>query len=309
MSSFFTTAIIQRVLILCILASFGVIARKTGIIKEEARMSLANLTINITLPPLIFVSLVSDIKWQRLVAGFLTPFLSVLLVSLAILAVMFMTRFIPVAAQRKGTMYILSSMPNSGFIGFPLILAILGKEGLAYAVLYDIGVTIAFCSIAIFALKGDLAFGARWKTLINPQMIAVLCGLLVNRLGWQLPGIIREPLNTLGNATIPLAMLLTGYVIGGIKVKRESLNYELGLVCFFKLLFYPVLAYLLILPLRLDPLVQTVIIIEAAMPSMTSAPVLIQKYGGDEEFAATGIFLSTVLGIFTIPMVAHFLIK
>ena len=150
-------AITQRVFVILMLALFGVLARKTGIIKEEARLSLAEITINIALPPLIFVSLISDIKWERLAVGFITPFLSFLLVVIGFLIAFLLASFIPMPANRKGTFLILRSMPNTAFIGFPLIFAALGKEGLAYAVLYDIGVTIAFGSVAIFVLKGELA--------------------------------------------------------------------------------------------------------------------------------------------------------
>ena len=79
-------------------------------------------------------------------------------------------------------------------------------------------------------------------------------GLIVNKLGLKIPELILEPLKVMGSATIPLAMLLMGYMIAGIKIKRKSFNYELGLVCVFKLLIYPLMAYLLIFPLKLNPL-------------------------------------------------------
>ena len=48
------------------------------------------------------------------------------------------------STDRFRTFLVLCAMPNTGFIGFPVVFSVLGSEGLAYAVLFDLGVNIAF---------------------------------------------------------------------------------------------------------------------------------------------------------------------
>lgn len=300
--------IFWRVLVVFSLAIFGIVARKTKVFKEEAKETVADLMLNITLPPLVFVSMTVDITWEKLLSGIASPFIALALVVIMILITKGLGRLINMAPQRRGTFSVLSAMPNSAFIGFPVILSVLGQEGLAYAVLYDIGVTLAFCTVAILALKGGVIKKGSWKSLINPPLIATALGLFINKMGIKIPELVLEPLKIMGNATVPLAMLLMGYMLGDLNFNLKKVSLELGMVCLCKLLLYPLIAYLLILPFKLDPLVQTVIIMEAAMPSMASTPVLIEKYGGDSEFAVTTIFMTNLLSVITIPLMIAILL-
>ncbi len=296
------TDVFWRVVTVFSLTVFGVIARKSGTLKEEARQSLADTIMNITLPSLIFVSMTSDISWDRLVSGAISPFLALGLVLLMMVVAMFVGRFIPMTDERRRTFMVLCSMPNTSFIAFPVILSLLGQEGLAYAVLYDIGTTVAFCSVAILVLHGGVVEKGTWKALLNPALIATVIGLTVKRMGFEVPELVLAPFRIMGNATVPLAMLFTGYLLAGLGFQRSAISLELGIVCLLKLFVYPVLACFLILPFDVDPLVRTVVIIQAAMPSMASAPVLVQKYGGDGEFAVASVFTTTLLSVLTIPL-------
>lgn len=302
-----TSDIFWRVLAVFSLTLFGVVARRTGTIREEARQSIADTMMNITLPPLIFVSMTADTTWDQLRAGIISPLIALLLILILMLAAIILGRLIPMTAQRLRTFSVLCAMPNTSFIAFPVILSVLGQEGLAYAVLYDVGITIAFCSIAIFALQGGMGQKESWRSLINPSLVATVCGLIINRTGVSLPELLLAPLRIMGNATVPIAMLLMGYMLGGLKFQSAAISIELGAVCICKLLIYPLLAYLLIKPFDLDPLLRMVIIMQAAMPSMASTPVLVEKYGGDGEFAATAVFVTTLLSVVTIPLVVHLL--
>ena len=58
-----------RIMIIVLLALFGVAARRFKLIKEEACSSFTDVMINLTLPSLIFVTLTTEIKWGRLVEG------------------------------------------------------------------------------------------------------------------------------------------------------------------------------------------------------------------------------------------------
>lgn len=301
--------ITAQVLVVFSLAFFGVIARKFRIIKDEAKDSFADVIFNITLPSLVFISLTSGTHWEQLISGIITPLLSLVFILIALCIAIALSKIFPMASNRVPTFLVLCIMPNTGFIGFPVILSILGKIGLAYAVLYDIGVTFAFCSIAMLVLKKELSLKNKWEVLLNPSLLAVFAGLLLNKLGVRIPEIVLEPLRIMGESTIPLAMLLMGFILGGIKFQMSLLSWELALVCLVKLVLYPLIAYLVLLMMAfsINPVVRWVIIIEAAMPSMASTIMLVEKYGGDEEFATMGILTTSMLSIVSIPFILSLL--
>ena len=300
--------VIERILGIFILMLFGIIGRKFNLINEATRKSLGEIILNLALPPLIFISMVYDIHWDRLVIGWTLPVISLLLVLIGVFFASKVGPLLSVPQDSLGTFMILCSMPNTAFIGFPLIFSLLGKEGLAYAVLFDFGVTIAFFSVAILILKGPKNQFSWWKALVNPPLLAVVAGLIANKLNLKIPELIKEPMEIMGNATIPLAMLLMGYMIAQTKFSLKSVDRKLIVVCLFKLLICPLLALIILVPLKLDPSISAVILIETAMPSMASAVVLVQKYGGDENLAASGTFLTTLVSIFTIPFVIYLLV-
>lgn len=300
--------VVERVLVIFILMLFGIIGRRSGLIKEEAQESLGDVMLNLTLPPLIFVSMVSDINFERLAIGWLLPLVSFIMVLIGVFIANKLGKLLSISQGCLGTFKILCSMPNTAFIGFPIILSLLGKEGLAYAVLFDFGITVAFFSVAILVLEGEKGEFNWLSALKNPPFLAVIVGLIVNKLNLEIPGLIMEALQTMGNTTTPLAMLIMGSMIAGVKFSIKSFDLKLVAVCFFKLCIYPLLAVIILAPLRLDPLIRAVIIIETAMPSMASTPVLVQKYGGDETFAASGTFLTTLCSVFTIPLMIYLLV-
>ena len=302
-----SSKIIERVLIILSLSFFGIFGRRLGFIKDEAKQSLANVVINITLPPLIFISMLSD-KSCELSAFIITPLISFIFIIIGMVFISLIGRFLSIPKDRSGTFIILSTMPNSAFIGFPVIFSLLGKKGLGYAVLYDLGNTVALFSIVIMILKGNRIIGEWWRGLLNLPLFALILGLLVNRSVIEIPAVVIEPLQIMGNATIPLAMLLMGYMIGGVRFHRKFINLELIGVCIIRLLICPIIAAIIISPLKLDTVLRAVIIIESAMPSLASSTVFVQKYGGDEQFAATGTFITTILSVVTIPFMVHFLL-
>ena len=306
-SSISTISIFWRVLMIFSLSIFGAAARKAGWFKEEARETIANIILNITLPSLIFVAMTSDVTWERLVLGAAAPILGLGLVLVMMAIGALLARIMPLADWRRGTFIVLCSMPNSSFIAFPVALTVFGQEGLAYAVLYDVGVTIALCTVTILALQDGTGEKGSWKELINPCLIATLLSLILNMAGINMPQLVLEPLRIMGNATTPLAMLMMGYLLAGLNVSSDTFTLELWVVVASKLLFYPLLAYIVLLPLKLDPLVRTVSIMVAAMPSMASTPVFVEKYGGDSDFAVTGVFVTTLLSIVTIPLMVGWL--
>lgn len=301
------TELIQRVLMVFSLTLFGVAARKTGIIREKDRQSLADLIMNLTIPPLVFVAIAADLTWEQLTAGIYSPLISLVLVVTVMAGALGLGRMLRWPVLETRTFSVLCAIPNTGFIGLPVIFAVLGREGLAYAVLYDLGTTVALCSLAIWVLTGRSGVKKGWKTLINPPLLAMAGGLLVNRLGITLPELVLTPLQIMGNATTPLAMLLMGSMLGEVNLRDKRLTL-LGLVCLSKLIIYPLLAYILVLPFNLPPLARAAALIQAAMPSMASAPVLTQKYGGDNELAVTAVFITTLLSLITLPLIVYWLI-
>lgn len=299
--------ILSRVSAIFFLIGFGVIAKVFGILKDEARSSLSGIVIYITAPALIFSTMSGDISVETLQAGWTLPILGMVLILIGFAMSKLYTRRSGLSSDYIRVFQVLCMMPNTTFMGYPVNYAIFGEQGLICAVLYDIGASILIWTLSIYLLSGGGEEGVSWRNVVNPAIIAVIAGLTVRLLNITVPEVILEPLRIMGAATTPLAMLQVGSRLMESPDDVASLKGSFVSLSVIRLLIMPGIAFALGTLLNLAPLVKGVLILETAMPSMASTPILAEKYGGDPKYAAAGVFITTLLSLLTIPAVIYFL--
>ena len=124
--------------------------------------------------------------------------------------------------KTKWTLVGTSTLFNSGFLGYPVVLGIFGAGGLVRAVFYDMGSTILFLCLGILFI---LIFGGKYTSIIRrtflfPPLWGIMLGILANVLNFD-PGFI--PLNVLkylSGAAIPIIMISLGLSSGGWWIKK-----------------------------------------------------------------------------------------
>ena len=300
--------VLSQIGLISILILFGIMAKKYNIIEEKAELSLANIVIDITVPSLVFYSVTSDIELDKILQGIIIPVICIVMIIVIMGLAFISTKLVKINSKNIGTFIVLASMPNSGFLGFPIIYSIFGQEGLTYAVLFDIGVTIIFYSLSIIVLKGTAAnIKFSWKTVFNPPILAFSLGLLIKFFHINIPALVLDSFRIMGNSTIPLAMLIMGVNLSKIKLQKKIISIkELFMISTIKLLAFPIITYIILMMLDLNPVIKSVILVESAMPSMASTPILVEKYGGNMNLSTTAIFITTILAIFTIPAIIFY---
>lgn len=296
-------AVFSRVFAVFFLMLFGILARHYRLMKDEAQSSFADVVLFITVPALIFASITSGVKWTRLSEGIVTPLVVIVTMAVVLGLGWAYARVVKMNPKSRGTFLVLCTIPNSGFLGFPIVLSFLGKEGLAYAVLYDLGLNVILWTVVIALLRGGRPSRDALRALLNPALFAVVAGIVIVRLGVTLPRLVVEPMEVVGGATVPMAMMLLGYMLAGLKFRLADLNPHIIAVAFAKLLVFPAVALAIVRLLHLDSAVSLAIVLESAMPSMASAPVFAYKYGGDRDFATITVLVTTTLALVSIPLV------
>lgn len=300
--------IFYRVLIIFSLLLFGLLARRFNLIKEEAQSSLAEIVISIAIPAIMFVSIVSNEGRGGFSEWYLAPLISIIVIFLLLFISKICGCIFHLPPKLSGTFLVVCAIPNTAFIGFPVVLSLLDKEGLTHAVLYDFGASIILWTVVVTLLQGDGFSLKNWKNILNPVLGAIIAGFIINTLKIKVPSLIIEALNIMGNAAVPLAMLLVGYQLAGLKLRFSTNGIYLGVVVLIKLFLFPFVTYILMSFLNLDPVLRAAVLIESAMPSMASTPVLVKKFGGDLDFATASVFITTLLSTITIPLILYLLL-
>lgn len=192
---------------------------------------------------------------------------------------------------------------NVGFLGLATVYYSQGDAGLAIASLltpaiFTFQTMLAALTLAHGSQKDTKLSAIFGRMLINPIIVAPLAGLAANGVGLNIPDFLDRTLELMAGLGLPLALLIIGATLD---LKAVAGNFrELAVLCLAKLAFLPLLALPMLMLLHLEPLTVTVAILLLSQPVAAIAVIMAGDLGGDIEFAAGSVSLTTALSPFTL---------
>ena len=210
---------------------------------------------------------------------------------------------------------LVGAFPNTGFMGVPLLVALLGTRAAGPAIVtivVDLVVTSSLC-IALSRLDSADVHGAEIaakKALqgvaLNPLPWAIVLGAVASSQQISLPEPVMQTLGLLADAASPVALFTIGAVLARSQINSTTRTPLMDYlpVTLIKLLVHPILVGLIglsaiALGLPLDTFALTVVVLVAALPSASNVALLAERFGADNGRIARIILLSTVLAFFT----------
>ena len=295
---------IETILKIILLILVGYISKRIGLLKYEDSITLNKIVINIAIPPLIFLAMyTADLSNIT----FLIPITLICIVTgsfSGLLAYIFSTAK-GYTKKTKWALISTSTLFNSGFLGYPVVLGIFGAIGLVRAVFYDVGSTILFLCLEIlfiFMFEGEYTSIIK-KTILFPPIWGIILGIFANITHLNIGILSLNVLQYLSGAAIPIIMISLGLSleVGGLKNYLGAASF----VSFIRLVISPAIAISIIYIMGLTGLESTVTILESGMPSAMLSLVLAVNYELDIKAAAACIFLSTVLSMISLPILIY----
>ena len=215
------------------------------------------------------------------------------------------TRVLGVKPDQQGQYKFMMVFSNVGYMGIPVVRVIFGEEAtfcvsifimVFYLFIYTYGVR------QICSEPGQK--GIDWKKVICPMTVSSLIAIIGYLTGVQLGGVVKDTLKTVANITTPCAMLIIGCALSTVPIKSVFTNWRLYIVALLKLLVIPVAVYLLLKPIMGASMVLGVMVVIMAMPVATIITMLSAQYDKDQTLAASSVFITTLLSVITIPLLA-----
>ena len=293
-----------------LLVILGYVAGRLRWIRAESSKDLSNLVFLVLTPALMFRTMGKvDVK-ELEALPLLTYFATVLLLFALML---FWQGF----NRRAAVMALATTFSNTVMIGIALVSLAYGEAGLVILlslislhalVLLTAGTVILELAVAREASGGGQGVQAMLRTvlgavrnaLIHPVPLPIIAGLLYAQTGWVIPEVVDKPLQWLGNAFGPLALLLVGVTLAGTTV-GPHLRGALGLTL-VKNLLMPALVAGLGLLMGLSSLALVVMVVTAALPMGANVFLFSQRYGVAEELVTAGIIVSNAAALLTVPL-------
>ena len=209
---------------------------------------------------------------------------------------------------------LVAAFPNSGFMGVPLLVALLGQRAAGPAIValaIDMIVTSSLC-IALSRLDGanehgvSRAVGNALKGMLkNPLPWSIGLGCLTTATGFEFWEPARNTVGMLADGASPVALFTIGAVLArpqkaaatGGTGARGGLG-DVPLVAFYKLVVHPALVLgtaklAQAIGVALDSFSLTVLVLIAALPSASSIPMLAERFDADAGRIARIVLFAT----------------
>lgn len=199
-------------------------------------------------------------------------------------------------------------MPNSSFIGFPILLQYLENapaQAFAMALVVE---NIIFLPVALMLIEsfynhqpgvGKQVFVKVLKRIVsNPIILSVFAGIMLSLLNLRLPHFMGGGLELLAMAAAPSALVVIGGSLVGVAIAGSKVR--TGIVASIKLLLFPMVVFISLQAFPDMPReLQVSVLVFAAMPMFSIFPILGGEYG-QRSFCSSTLLVTTVLSFFSI---------
>lgn len=301
--------ILQQMLVLFLIMLAGFFAEQKNILDEDTCKKISWIVVNIANPAMILSSVSGE---SRIQPGELA--VTSLIAMLMFLCLMILASFLPgilrVDKSQYGVYRVMTVFSNIGFMGFPILSALYGKESLLYAALFVLIYNVLIYTYGIICLNPKPSEGSRsmvktsLKKIGNVGVLASLGALVLYFGNFPLPDMVSQVFDMFANLTAPLSMMVIGASLGQMSVKDMARDVKLLVFSVIKLLVIPVSGMWILSRFLENPVLLGVCMVMLATPVGSMTAMLAQQYECDSELASKGVALTTLLSVAAIPLVA-----
>jgi predicted permease len=267
----------------------AMIFRRTGVVREKHLALLVRYVLTVSLPCLTLMTIsgldlrnahfdIAVIGWCVMFAG---AGISWVVAKLA-----------GFEGARLRVFMLVTTFPNTGFLGYPFAFALFGATGLSYAVIYDqMGMFPVFVTLGFFIAGGKESLH---KAFRFPPLLALLAALALNGAGYMITDPTAQLLKTVGWTTLPLTIFIIGF-----RVRLTALrDYKPVAWCLvLRMLILPAILFVILHLLGRSGVPYRVALMETAMPPALTSSILALQYRLDNDLAVACISVGTILSM------------
>jgi predicted permease len=280
-----------------------------GFFQKTDMRAFGTFVVKVAMPALLFNALsqrkVSDILNGEYVTAYALASLLTLSLSIA-----WAVRLGKLSRSLSSCLAMGMSCPNSGFVGYPVMLLSLGPlasvAGVALALNMMVENLIIIPLLLAWAETGQSK--SRWQGIIlqtlkgmfyNPMIWGIVLGFLFSWFEWQLPSSLGRTVSLFAQASGALSLFVIGGSLVGLPV--QGMGPRVAQIAAGKLVLHPLMMLVVVtflLPIQ-DPVLRVAALLTCAMPMFGIYPILTQKHGHD-GLSAAALLVTTMASFFTL---------
>ncbi len=288
--------LLRQIVIMFLFMMIGVWLFRTDRLTRAGSKDLGNVLIYVIMPCVVLNAYMTEFSRERL-TGLLWAFgLSVAALLLAMLVSHVIFKKHPI--ENFGTAF-----SNAGFMGIPLVSAVLGTEAVFYTSAFVALLNILQWTYGVFVITRDRRQISVKKIVTNPVLISLAAGIVLFLLPIELPGVLTGTVSSIAAMNAPVAMISLGTYLAQTRLKELFTDKTAYLSTFVRLLVIPLLtlALLWLVPAEYMNLKLAVLIV-AITPVGSNVAIFAQIHNQNYTQAVKSVCLSTLCSIVTMPL-------
>lgn len=218
--------------------------------------------------------------------------------------------------DERQALSVTSVFMNAGYYGIPVCLLAFGEIGMVYATIFVVTTATLQSTLGIFLASAGSRKAS--ESLLNvfrvPLIYAIVLARLLAHFGALPPEPLMRMITMLGQAAIPLGLLLLGmqleriiYDRGGSAQQTARRDLAGGLIAAALRILGGFAVAVLIVPFfDFEPMLEKVLIVECAMPTAVAAVVYATEFNCRPRLVAVGIMASTLVSILSVTLILRY---
>ena len=290
-----------QMLALLIMIGAGYFMAKKDMLDSHTNTQMSKMIVNVFNPMLILASAANSAGQVSLGTIGLVGIIALGMFAVFIAVGMVLSPFFDKSPQQRKIFQEMFVFSNLGFIGIPVVSSILGEEYVVYVTEFLLIYTIVFYTYGVALMDGKFSLSSL-KSMINPGTVSGFTALLIIVCGIQLPGFLKTAITYLGNVTSPMALVAVGFTLAHSDLKKIFCQPRLYVFSAIKLLALPLALLPLLKLVTGDNALISVCMVMFGMPIGNMPLILGTQKGMDGSTCSAAIILTTILCVFTIPV-------
>lgn len=293
-----------QVTIMFILIALGWVAYRVRWIGPESVKGMTNLLLYLVSPAVAIQAFQRpfDAERFRMIGVVFAVDLAAFAFTILLARLLFTRRLVPDPGRRAalefGTVY-----SNAGFLGIPLAQAVLGNDGVLYAVAYVAAYTIFVWThgTSLFGLDEEPIGQRVRRAVLNPGILSILIALPLFLFSVTLPSPASDVLGYLASMNTPLSMIVVGVNLASFSLRTVFGDRLVWLGTAVRNLVVPLLFIGLLGLVPIDPVARMAVLISVSTPVGAMLVIFTVRHDRDVVFATRLLCLSTLLSVLTLP--------
>ena len=300
--------LLNQMFVFFTLIAIGFVFQRIRMLNDNTIDALSSLVVRLILPCMVCTTVVNGATLEGVFGKIPFFFCSFLMIGILLVIAFISSKLMRMKPPTSYINMAVIGFPNTGFIGYPLLLAMFPETGALAVAVYVIVDQITFWTIVPVLTKPQISVkDISLKKLINPPFMSLIVGLVLIALNIHPSNVAWDTVTNVGSTSKYFALIYIGADIGRKGFKSIVKRPKVFLTIPIKLILAPVAVFFILKALGVLTSEELLMITTLSMlPSMVVVCMLAAQNGSDDEYATAGLIVTTLCSMATMPLVMRF---